>query len=296
MSKNRIRELRTEHGLTQGQLADIVGTSQQQIQRIEAGFQAARLDLAARICAALGNPMHQVFPATKKIVTRLRRNKKLLDYSTADERYVRAMEGAGIDMDPEVWTVKFRLRGGAWGYHQISGIEQKRLWPLLQEGDTASFIVFDSATKRVAMNLHHVLAWQFLWDAPNQISSAAEKYADELRVIFADTKNPVTFMVDADQAKFGDEANDGWPTQLQGLLFTLETVGGESDTIVSFADVDGEHAFLRSAEVSMIEVPLWAVEPEEGEIEEVNVEEDNRVGQNLVKASKRLRPATVGRH
>jgi DNA-binding XRE family transcriptional regulator len=66
VKKNRIQELRTALGLTQRQLASMVGTSQQQIQRLETGLQAARLDLAARICSALGKPIQQVFPATKK--------------------------------------------------------------------------------------------------------------------------------------------------------------------------------------------------------------------------------------
>jgi hypothetical protein len=149
------------------------------------------------------------------------------------------MEDAGIDMDPEVWTLKFRLRGGAWGYHEISGIEQKRLWSLMQDRDTGCFIVFDSTTRRIAMNLRHVLAWQFLWDAPNRIYPTAQEDAEAVRVFFVDADTPVTFSVDPDEAEFGDEANDGPPTQQQGLLFTLELVGAESDTIVSFVDVDG---------------------------------------------------------
>jgi hypothetical protein len=74
-------------------------------------------------------------------------------------------------------------------------------------------------------------------------------------------KKVTHFEIDGDDAELGDEENDGRPTQLQGLLATLELVGGEEDTIVSFEDVDGEHAFFRSAELSLVEIPLWAVEP-----------------------------------
>jgi hypothetical protein len=203
--------------------------------------------------------MQQVFPATGKTITQLSRGKKILDYSAADERQVHALEDAGIDMDPEVWTLKLRLRGGTWAYHVISGIEQKRLWSRLQTRDSASFIVFDAATQRVAINPRHILTWQFLWDAPNRKS--AEEHADGVRLFFADSENFATFEIDADQAEPGDEDNDGPTTQLQDLLVTLELAGGEGDTVVSFEDADGEHVFLVSSEVSMIEIPLWAVEP-----------------------------------
>ena len=48
-SGNRMRELREAKKLSQRQLAEQVGTSQQQIQRIETGLQAARIDVAVKI-------------------------------------------------------------------------------------------------------------------------------------------------------------------------------------------------------------------------------------------------------
>jgi DNA-binding XRE family transcriptional regulator len=48
--QNKIKELRTQLSITQRELADMVGTSQQQIQRIETGKVAAKLGLAQAIC------------------------------------------------------------------------------------------------------------------------------------------------------------------------------------------------------------------------------------------------------
>ena len=52
--------------------------------------------------------------------------------------------------------------------------------------------------------------------------------------------------------------------QLQDLLELLEIGGANEElaAIVSFDDEDGESVFLRPSEVSLVEVPLWAVEPE----------------------------------
>ena len=49
VTRNLIRDKRKALGLTQQQLAGMVGTSQQQVQRVEAGAQTVRLDLAVSI-------------------------------------------------------------------------------------------------------------------------------------------------------------------------------------------------------------------------------------------------------
>ncbi|MEC4890959.1 MAG: helix-turn-helix transcriptional regulator [Nitrospira sp.] len=63
---NRIRVFRQELGLSQKALAANIGTSQQQIQRIEAGTQSVRHDLAIKISAALGAPVATLFPAVSE--------------------------------------------------------------------------------------------------------------------------------------------------------------------------------------------------------------------------------------
>ena len=273
MLKNRIREFRNARGMSQRQLASKVSTSQQQIQRIEAGVQAARLDIAARICAAFDESMDQVFPATKKILKKLPAKGKQLENLRADETRIEEMEHAGIDMDPKMWTLKFRLRGGTQGMLSISGLEQKRLWNLFQNPDKDGFIVFDATAKRIALSPKHLLFWQFLFDPP-YVSTEPEKEPDVLSAFFADSKEPLNFEVDADEDELGRDDNDGSQAQLQGLLFTLELHGGVEDMIVSFEDVDGERAFFRCTDLSMIEIPLWAVEPALDREDEEDIEVD----------------------
>jgi DNA-binding XRE family transcriptional regulator len=143
MTSTKIRALREKKGLTQRQLAKVVGTSQQQIQRIETGVQAPRFDLAARICSALKTPMEQVFPTTKKPIAALRRKGLSAESIFRDNEFGAGMEAAGIDMDPAVWTFKLRLRGGAMKMFPVSGPEKNRLWSAVQ--DPTEFVVFDSS-------------------------------------------------------------------------------------------------------------------------------------------------------
>nr|WP_246494612.1 helix-turn-helix domain-containing protein [Brenneria izadpanahii] len=50
MLQNKIKQFRTQLSITQRGLAESVGTSQQQIQRIETGKVAAKLGLAQMRC------------------------------------------------------------------------------------------------------------------------------------------------------------------------------------------------------------------------------------------------------
>ena len=91
MIENQIKVLREKKGLSQRQLATLVGTSQQQIQRIETGKQSIRFGLALEVCKALEMPMETVFPQTKKVLTQVQKKGKtvyavLLDPKLGDER------------------------------------------------------------------------------------------------------------------------------------------------------------------------------------------------------------------
>jgi len=63
---NKIKALRLKAGISQRELAKRVGTSQQQIQRVETGQVAARLELATKLSRSLGVPLTVLFPGSKK--------------------------------------------------------------------------------------------------------------------------------------------------------------------------------------------------------------------------------------
>jgi putative transcriptional regulator len=58
---NRIRALRTEQGLTQAQLAELLRVTRQTVIAVEQGRYSPSLELAFQIAAALGGLIDQVF-------------------------------------------------------------------------------------------------------------------------------------------------------------------------------------------------------------------------------------------
>jgi putative transcriptional regulator len=59
--KNRVKELRTERGWTQQQLADLVGVSRQSINSIERERYEPSLTLALRFARVFGRPTEDIF-------------------------------------------------------------------------------------------------------------------------------------------------------------------------------------------------------------------------------------------
>ncbi|WP_282948808.1 helix-turn-helix transcriptional regulator [Cellulomonas endometrii] len=58
---NAIRALRAERGLTQAQLAEVLGVTRQTVIAVEQGRYSPSLELAFQIARALGRPIDQVF-------------------------------------------------------------------------------------------------------------------------------------------------------------------------------------------------------------------------------------------
>jgi transcriptional regulator with XRE-family HTH domain len=285
MFENRIKELRKLKGLTQRQLAEAAETSQQQIQRIEAGHQLARFDLATRISAALGQPISKVFPSTAVPLARLiskvfpstavplarlkRRETTLANKKTNEE-----LEAAGLDMEPEVWTVKYRLRGGAEGTFRISGPDMNRLNSILQSETEDGFVVLPSVDRQYALNVKHLVFCQLLFDRPSIEIEAPREKRCEVLFHLADQREPLRFDVDPDTSLLDEEKDDPLSVQLQDLFFYAEM---GFDQRISFVDWDGERAFFRPDDVSMFSVPLWLIEPnvsDEADEEDQGKEDD----------------------
>jgi transcriptional regulator with XRE-family HTH domain len=254
--ENHIKEFRKLRGLTQKQLADAIGTSQQQIQRIEAGVQAIRFDLAPKIAKALAMDMTRIFPAAASSMAKHPKGAG----AYLDEKVRQDLAEAGFDMEPAEWSFKFRLRGGTEGLLPISGSEKNRLWSLVQDNDASTFIIFDSGNRRYAVNPKHLIFCQFLFDAPHQVKHHENEEQDEEGLLFylQDSPDPLRFHVDPDSKLLSDEEADGREIQLQDLFFWAES---DDERKLVFTDVDGETAFFRNADVSMFSAALEDVEP-----------------------------------
>ena len=63
--KNLVRELRTEHGWSQGDLADKLEVSRQTVNAIETGRYDPSLPLAFTIAKLFGKPIAKIFSSEK---------------------------------------------------------------------------------------------------------------------------------------------------------------------------------------------------------------------------------------
>ncbi len=253
MINNNIRKLRTDIGLSQRQLAEKAGTSQQQVQRIEAGVQAARVDLAERLAAALGASLYELFPGLMKL------NIKRPSENDEDDEDLAA--GLGIELDPSLYTFRVRLRGGLERDFIVSAKDKRRLRNFAHDRDRCQIAVFDTPAERVAINMQALSFCQFLFDPifnPEMENRAPEAEGDEregLKVWLLDGGEPLWFGVDYDEGENDDEELGN----LNGFLHDLETAF--EDKPVSFVDEDGEEVILLSSHVMLCTVPLSSVLP-----------------------------------
>ncbi len=128
MLQNNIKQLRTQLSITQRELAFMVGTSQQQIQRIETGKVAAKLGLAQAICNALDKPLNVVFPESDRLINNFRKKRRKTDED------LEAIATSGIEMDSGLWTVKLWLQGQRdYLLLPISAADKRRFYYYFQE-------------------------------------------------------------------------------------------------------------------------------------------------------------------
>lgn len=256
--KNRIRQLREKKGLSQQALATAVGTSQQQIQRLEAGRQAVKLDLSMRISSALGAEIGVVFPDTRKALKETGQ-KSLREVPTSglynDQSAVRAFDAAGLDVGLHDWIIKTMFRNGRTLSFPISSADRLRLHRAYQQIESMDgFFRFTSHSLDVALNLRRLVFYHEMFE-PQGIEP--EWHDDELSLeqvslFFSNQPVVVRLSVDPDENDAEDDEELG---QLNHLMWMAEALVDESDGS-QIMDVDGETACFRLSEVDLITIPM----------------------------------------
>jgi transcriptional regulator with XRE-family HTH domain len=252
MAKNLISQLRKSRGLTQRALAELAGTSQQQVQRIEAGVQGVRLELATKIAAALGGELAEIFPS---LGTDRRRGLEGSRYVNQRAKLL----AAGLDPDPNHWTVKFFASDGRIFEYVIPSDEKDRLEKIVSRSRRSSdgMFVFTTSTQWVALNRTKIAATQFLFDRGLVIEDDEEENL-ELKLHLIGAEESIVFGIEPDTHSL-DNDEEGSCSQLQRLFLELERA--LENEIVEFYDEDRERVYIESAEVLAIEVPLVCCEP-----------------------------------
>lgn len=256
--QNKIKELRSQLSITQRELADMVGTSQQQIQRIETGKVAAKLGLAQAISAVLKKPLNAVFPDSDNLL------KKLRNQSSRSDDELEKIAANGIEMDGCIWTVKLWLRGlQDYLLLPISPADKRRFFSYFQERaapDYEHFFVFDSEQYRYALNTREVIFHQFLFDGSPPLPDEADDDANEgyygnVHITMVNGGPIIELCCESETSD--DEFDD--IGQLNAFFSILESEP-ESTERYQLIDEDGEDAFIRIGSIAMVRVALDALE------------------------------------
>lgn len=275
---NKIRSLRIKKGISQRELAKLVGTSQQQIQRVETGQVAARLELATKLGHALGVPLTVLFPDSKQPLRKF--SKEIAEepkYLPSNKAYA-DLEQSGIEADPRVWTILIWLRGHESALQfEVEPAEKRRLFRLVQDEKPAdgsmSFVLFETADECVAVNLRELTYCHFLFDGLEASLATKQVQQDEMETpvvaYLSGNRHPLEFGVEADAGSPDDEDDEG---EFRSILFNIETHVEEHDRF-HFTDEDGEVVFLRAGDLALLRIPLWVIsrntEEEDNEVEEL---------------------------
>lgn len=262
MLQNKIKELRTQLSITQRELADMVGTSQQQIQRIETGKVAAKLRLAQAISAVLKKPLSAVFPDSDKLL------KKLRNQGSRSDDELENIAANGIEMDGCIWTVKLWLRGQQdYLLLPISPADKRRFYSHFQESvvpDRELFFVFDSEQHRYALNAREVIFHQFLLDGftpvPDDEDSDGSDGSDgsygNVHITMVNGGPVIGLYCEPEVSDNGKIDDIG---QLNAFFDILESEP-ESTERYQLTDIDGENAFIRIGSIAMVRIDLDALE------------------------------------
>lgn len=254
---NRVKSLRVALGLSQRELADTVGTSQQQVQRIESGKIATKVDMASRICAALGKPLDIVFPGAGNALGKINKEMESSGYSP-DEDDLEPLRSRGIELGRRNWLFRCLFRGhSTTRTFKISSQERSRLFRIVQgedqrPTDEVPFIVFDLSDRRIGLNLSELSYCHFLYDADE--SELNEPPSETVSVTFRGGENSLEFSIENDSGRPDYDI-------FRGIFFSMECIVSPSDRF-HFRNSDEEDLFLRAADVALIEVPLWLIEPD----------------------------------
>lgn len=264
MAKNKVKQFRTQQKLSQRDLAERAGTSQQQIQRIESGTITTSLDTARAIAAALQKPFEAVFPDAAKALSEFQAEIKRT-HSVGDEDLQKVSQ-AGIEADVSAWYFKIRLEGvDEARIIQVAPEEKRRLYKAVQgESDSGlSFVLFDSPTHRIALNLGQLVACQFLMEPFGAPEVEPDEEDGIVRICPVGGNAPIELEVEPDEPDDSDGIG-----QLGHIFFMLE-LGADASDRYRIVDDEGEDAFVRAGSIATFEVPLSLLtEPLEDEAED----------------------------
>ena len=271
---NRIKELRKQLKMSQRQLAEAAGVSQQQIQRIEAEKSNTTFEVIKKISTALGQTkIRDVFPDSldefasreRQVFTRQQIEKDL-------GLVARALEDREIHFVPSYLTVRIHLVGSRSFEFKLSEREHSRLYQMIKEHNPNDrFVVFDTPQIRVALRVAHVVSAQFFYDeltTPQEPETLQQVSYEKVSVVSPEIRHPLLLEANPDCKSLDDDFAESWEVQLQDAFFWAEQGDDECPPpALSFSD-SHSISIVRLDQVSVFSVPHELIDAENFEVSE----------------------------
>lgn len=248
---NRVKEFRKKLNLSQGELAEKAQTSQQQIQRLEAGVQVPRIDLATRLAKVFKLPVETLFPPSEE-----------------------PFAGPSIDPDPAVHFLKVRLLSGVEHVFPISSMDRDTLRGYLAMGDhselhpSGRFFCFNSQQWAVAINIESLAFAHFLFEpavmVPPEPKVSAKDVSFEVQVYLNRCPEPMKFTVNPDRVDqleaMEGESEEFSCDDCQVQRF-FEYIDAGYTSFVDIEDSDGEEIVFQVKHLDLVLIPLVVCTP-----------------------------------
>jgi transcriptional regulator with XRE-family HTH domain len=152
MTNERLRQARKDLGFSQEDVADEVNISQQTYSRIEAGTGPIKARKAFEIAEMLKQPVANLFPGLVDLA-RDDLDRLTNDFSSDGVDIAEQLERAGVDVDENDRTIYWSRPGAGTNFARVSGATARRILRELEYSQSSDFVVFDSASHRVAIRM-----------------------------------------------------------------------------------------------------------------------------------------------
>jgi hypothetical protein len=180
---------------------------------------------------------------------------------------------AQTGVDPYKWF-RFRLRNGFTGAVPILERDVARLWRSVQEPETFHpFAVFDSPTRHIGLNLHHMTCSQFGGHLGAGLLADAVPDTGTVDIVFSDSKEPLHIEVEPDEFALSDSDHrerckvlddDAAATLVQvAILFSYcESTHVGSDYVERLQDASCSSIWIRLNDVALVSAPIGHIKAE----------------------------------
>ena len=263
-----MKDLRKGKGLTQKGLAELVGTSQQQIQRLESGAtMAPTATLATAICRVLGCSLEDLFLNSRhKMVGR-----DVLAAASEPEREKILQDSAntGIELDDRPWAIRLLLKGRLEPVVlPLEASEKRRLDFCLKSelpADAVAFIGIESGYETYMINRLCILHAEFIVEQVND--PGITKFPAEEVVMRLDFVDGNSKCVSFPPCQYEGWEHDG-STPVGAMFERLSSGRAKRGSFERLVDMNGGEHYLQPESIVSIRVPTNVFIPFDEDVEE----------------------------